>query len=349
MNAMRISMVGLYLLALAAHAGAAVLPEPTEDFLYNLKQSMVKIGTTTRSGGHGFGTGIAVSKDQVVTNCHVLGGANGVSISKWGTEYPVDSLQADWKHDICILKVEYADLKPVPMGDSSKLSYEQPVISISMPNDSPAPYVVLSNIKALYPLDGEEVIRTKAAFAIGASGSPIFDYDGKLIGVSTFKSPGKKAYFYNMPVNLVKAALQTPPVQLNAAHDLPFWDAPEENRPFFMQIVLPYQNDRWQDVQRVSSRWAEKEPNNAEAWYYLGEAARHLGDDKAAAMHYQKALSLHPNHPATLLANAQLAQKDGRQAETEKFRLTLKEINPELLEELDSASKQECQATVAEC
>lgn len=349
MMAMHKYVVGVFLLASAASAAAAVLPEPTEDFLYNLKQSMVKIGTTTKSGGHGFGTGIAVSKDQVVTNCHVLGGANGVSITKWGTDYPADSLQADWKHDICVLKVEYADLKPVPMGDSSRLSYEQPVISISMPNDSPAPYVVLSHIKALYPLDGVEVIRTKAAFAIGASGSPVFDYDGNLIGVSTFKSPGKKAYYYNMPVNLVKAVLQTPPVQLNAAHDLPFWDAPEEARPFFMQIVLPYQNNRWMDVQNVSTRWAEKEPANAEAWYYMGEAARHLGDDKAAAAHYQKALSLHPQHPATLLATALLAQKDGKQAEAEQFRLTLKEINPALLDDLDTAAKEQCMAAVAQC
>jgi serine protease Do len=339
--------LGILLLSTIVNAGAqaAVLLEPTDEFLHSLKQSMVKIGTTTKSGGHGFGTGIAISKDQVVTNCHVLGGANGVSISKWGTEYPVDSLQADWEHDLCILKVEYADLKPVTMGDSSKLSYEQPIISISMPNDSPAPYVALSTIKALYPLDDVEVIRTQAAFSIGASGSPIFDYDGKLIGVSTFKSPGKKAYFYNMPVNLVKAVMQTPLVKLNSPHDLPFWDAPDEARPFFMQIVLPFQNNRWQDVQKVASHWVEKEPNNAEAWYYMGEAAQHLGDGQAATMHYQKALSLHPNHPATLQATALLAKRDGKQEETNKIRITLREINPQLLEDLDSAAQAECLAS----
>jgi serine protease Do len=329
----------------SATARAEVLAEPSDALIYDLKQSMVKIGVTTKSGGHGFGTGIAISKDQVVTNCHVLAGANGISISKWGTEYPVDALQADWKHDLCILKVEYADLKPVTIGDSSKLSYEQPIISISMPNDSPAPYVVLSNIKALYPLDGVQVIRTQAAFSIGASGSPIFDYDGKLIGVSTFKSPGKKAYFYNMPVNLVKAVMQTPLVKLNAPHDLPFWDAPDEARPFFMQIVLPYQNNRWMDVQKVANNWAQKEPNNAEAWYYMAEAAQHLGDKQTASVHYQKALSLHPNHPATLQATALLAQKEGKQDETDKIRITLKQINPELLNDLDSAAQAECLAS----
>jgi len=312
---------------------AATLPEPTEELLYALKQSMVKVGVTTKSGGHGFGTGIAISQDHVVTNCHVVNNANGISITKWGTEYPVDALQADWKHDLCVLKVQYADLKPVKLGDSSKLQYEQPIISISMPTDSPAPYVVLSNIKALYPLDNISVIRSQAAFSIGASGSPIFDYEGNLIGVSTFKSPGKKAYFYNMPVNLVKAVMQTPMVKLNAEHDLPFWDAPDEARPFFMQIVMPFQNSLWQDVQKVSENWVKKEPNNAEAWYYHGQAAQNLGDHRGALQDYTNALRLHPNHPATLQASVQLATIAGNISQAEQIRTTLKNINPALLDD----------------
>ena len=100
----------------AVSANAAGLQDPSDTLLYGLKESMVKVGTTTKSGGHGFGTGVAVTKDHVVTNCHVLGNANGISITKWGTQYPVESLQADWKHDLCILKVQYADLKPIAMA-----------------------------------------------------------------------------------------------------------------------------------------------------------------------------------------------------------------------------------------
>lgn len=231
-------------LLLSANLQAATLPEPSTEFIYDLKQSLVKITTNTKKGGQGYGTGVAVSKEHVVTNCHVISNANGVGITKWGTEYAAESLQADWKHDLCILKVQYADLKPIPLADSSKLNYEQQVISISMPADSPAPFVAFSTIKALYAYDGAHVVRTKAAFAIGASGSPVFDYDGKLIAISTFKSPGKNAYYYNMPINMVRDLLKTEPVSLNSAHVAPFWDAAELDRPFFMQIVLPYQNKR---------------------------------------------------------------------------------------------------------
>jgi serine protease Do len=318
----------------AISAKAAGLPEPSVDLLYSLKESMVKVGTTTKSGGHGFGTGVAVTKDHVVTNCHVLGNANGISITKWGTQYPVESLQADWKHDLCILKVQYADLKPIAMADSSKLNYEQQVISISMPSDSPAPFVALSTVKALYLLDNEQVIRTQAAFAIGASGSPVFDYEGKLIAISTFKSPGKNAYYYNMPINMVKALLQTESVPLNSIHGAPFWEAAENNRPFFMQIVLPYQNNRWQDVQTVANNWIKQEPSSAEAWYYLGKAEQNLANLNIAKTHFKKALSLQSNHPASLQATAQIAEAEGQLDEADKIRVTLKEINPQLLDEI---------------
>ena len=334
-NLLKSLMVGLPFLV-AVSAKAASLPEPSVDLLYTLKESMVKVGTTTKSGGHGFGTGVAVTKDHVVTNCHVVGNANGISITKWGTEYPAESLQADWKHDLCILKVQYADLKPIAMADSSKLNYEQQVISISMPADSPAPFVALSTVKALYPYDNEQVIRTQAAFAIGASGSPVFDYDGKLIAISTFKSPGKNAYYYNMPINMVRDLLKTESVPLNSIHAAPFWDAAENDRPFFMQIVLPYQNNRWQDVQTVANNWVKKEPTSAEAWYYLGKAAQNLADVSAAKAHFNKALSLQNKHPATLQAMAQIAQAEGKQAEADKIRVTLQDINPQLLEDLDA-------------
>jgi serine protease Do len=320
-------------------ANAAASPEPSDAFIYQLKESLVKVNTTTKSGGHGFGTGVAISKNHVVTNCHVVNNANGISVSKWGEEFPPVALLADWKHDLCILRFEWANLKPVNLGDATKLVYEQPVVSISMPTDSPAPYVALSTIKALYAMDDSEVIRTEAAFSIGASGSPVFDYDGNLIGISTFKSPGRRAYFYNMSVKWVKDLMQTQEVKLNAPHEAPFWDAPDDMRPYFMQVVLPYQNNRWLDVQQIATRWTQQEPMSAEAWYYLGMAAQQLGDVPNAKLDFQKALTLQADHPATLQALALMAHAQGNEAEVAKIRTTLLNINAELADALDEALK----------
>jgi serine protease Do len=309
-----------------------VLPskEPSDAFLYQLKESLVKVSSTTKSGGHGYGTGVAITKDHIVTNCHVLQNSNGISISKWGEAFAPVALIADWKHDLCILRFEWVNLKPVALGGSNALKYEQPIISITMPGDSPAPYVNFSKIKALYSMDDAQVIRHSAAFAIGASGSPVFDYEGKLIGISTFKSPGKSAYFYNMPVKWVTALLKMPEVSLYKSHGLPFWDAPEEKRPFFMRVVLPYQNQRWQEVKTVSDEWIAQEPTSQEALFYAGSAADGLGDSKKANAYYQQTLKLQPQHPATLIALGLMANRAGKADEVEKTHVALKAIDGDL-------------------
>lgn len=330
--------VFLTILSSLVHA-EATSAEPSDAFLYQLKESIVKVISITNTGGLGHGTGVAISKNHVVTNCHVISNNNGVSISVWGEAYAPVAMQADWKHDLCILRFEWANIKPVELGDSETLKYEQPIISISMPGDSPAPYIELSKIKALYPIDGSQVIRTAAAFSIGASGSPVFDYDGKLIGISTFKSPGHGAYFYNMPVKWLKELLLTPEIPVKQAGGAAFWDTPEEARPFFMRIVLPFQNKRWADVKLVAQEWLVKEPNSAEANYYAGMAAENLSDASKADQYFQQALKLRPQHPATLFELGLIANRAGNNAEVEKTQVALRAIDSGLADEFTEALK----------
>ena len=103
-----------------------------------------------------------------------------------------------------------------------------------------------------------------------------------------------------------------------------------------MQIVLPYQNKRWQDVQTVANNWIKQEPDSAEAWYYLGKAEQNLANPNMAKNHFKRALSLQSNHPASLQAIAQMAQAEGKLDEADKIRVTLKEINPQLLDEISA-------------
>ncbi len=313
--------------------------EPSDDLLHQLKESIVKVGSTLKNGAHGYGTGVAITKDHVVTNCHVLQNSNGMSITKWGEAFAPAAMIADWQHDICILRFEWVNLKPAALGDSESLQYEQAIISISMPGDSPAPYVALGKIKALYPLDGASVMRATAAFAIGASGSPVFDYDGKLIAISTLKSPGQKAYFYNMPIKWVKELLLKPEIALYQPNGTPFWDAPDKLRPFFMRVVLPYQNGHWAELKTVASAWLTKEPNSVEALYYLATAEDNLGNANKANQYYQQVLKLHPNHPAALIALGLMANRACNAEEVEKTHVVLKAIDLDLDAEFTEALK----------
>jgi len=284
--------------------------ENRNELSYKLKASVVKVHVGTKGGGHGVGTGVAISKDLIATNCHVLANSTGASITNNGNHFQPIALKADWKHDLCILRFQYAELMPVELGSSENVEYEQDVFSIGFPGGPPKPLYTEGKVKAMYSLDDSRIVRTSASFVMGASGSPVFDAEGKLIAISTFKSPGKNAYYYNLPVEWVKALLDQPDIQSTKTDILPFWDAPEEKRPFFMRVVLPYKNNKWNEVDRIAELWVEKEPETAEAYYYAGIAKEKLGQLDTAKARYQKALALHPKHPAATLGLQCIEEKN---------------------------------------
>ena len=335
-------IVGLLSLIVVQNTHAAELktPEINYELAYQLKASVVKVHVATKNGGHGVGTGVVVAKDMVATNCHVVANAVGVKITKFGDSFTPDAMRADWKHDVCVLRFQYLDMKPVELGDSENLKYEQGIFSIGFPGGPPKPITTPGKIKALYALDGSQVIRTDASFVMGASGSPVFDSDGKLVALSTVKSPGHSAYFYNVPVKWVKALLDTPELAALETASLkadvsPFWDAPEEQRPFFMRVVLPYQNAKWDELEKVAAEWVRKEPKSEEAHFYLGVAFENLGKTDVAKNEFAEALKLHPQHVATLQELGLMANKAGNQLELSRLKVAMHEAGSDVLEEFN--------------
>jgi serine protease Do len=322
----------------AENALAETYIQPNSDLTFKLKASVAKVHVVTKNGGHGVGTGVVVAKDLVATNCHVVANSSGANITKFGDSFQPVSLKADWKHDICILRFKFLDLVPVELGDSDSIQYEQNIFSIGFPGGPPKPIVTGGKIKAIYPLDDSAIVRTDASFIMGASGSPVFNAEGKLIALSTFKSPGRGAYFYNLPVKWIKALLETPESTEVAAFKTdvsPFWDAPDEQRPFFMRVVLPYQNEKWAELEKIATDWVAKEPKNEEAHFYWGVAQEKLGKLPEAKSQFAEVLKLHPQHSATLVELALIAKQEGNTAELDRLKIAMGEVDGDVLAEFN--------------
>ena len=79
------------------------------------------------------------------------------------------------------------------------------------------------------------LFRTSASFTLGSSGGGLFDLDFNLIGITTFKSPGRRfGNFYCIPVEWVERLLQEEPQIDLVSKDRPFWSLPDEEKPFFI-------------------------------------------------------------------------------------------------------------------
>ncbi len=180
---------------------------------------------------------------------------------------------------------------------------------MGFPGGPPKPQTIAGKVRALYPYDGSLIVRTDAAFIMGSSGSPTFNRAGELVSLSTFKSPGKDAYFYSVPVEWIQHLMQQQPAITTAPDATAFWDAPAEARPYWMQVVQPYQTGDWQALESIARAWLTQEPQSAEANFYLGSALHGQGQAGPAQQAYERAVSLQPAHIDAWRGLAILAQQ----------------------------------------
>ena len=172
--------------------------------------SVVMIRGYNEAGGLAFGSGVVVGENQVITNCHVLRRTKQPWVSQGEETYSVTSVKADHWHDLCLVTT-FGTLpnKPAILGKSTDLKKGQEVIAIGHSNGVPAPLTSAGNVKSTYDLDQGKVILSSAQFRMGASGSGLFDTEGRLVGINTFKTSGRNSYYYALPIEWLNCLLYT--------------------------------------------------------------------------------------------------------------------------------------------
>ena len=325
-----IKIVYVLLLLFFSHTAQSY---PAQAELFGLSKSMVQVFVTFKGGVTGSGSGIVIKKNHVATNCHIFADSDGVNVVKFFQTYTPISVYADWENDLCILKFDNLPLLPVKLRSSKELSYEEKVFSLTYPNDNPMPLPSYGKIKALYPFHKGNIIRSSAGFTVGSSGGALFDLDFNLVGITTFKSPGRREnYYYCLPVDWIKNLLKTQE-QINLkSNAAPFWSLPENKKPFFMRVVLPMQNEDWQSMLSIAKSWTQADEESSDAWYYLGFAHKKMDNLDFAKLFLKQAVKLNQDHfdSLTELADIAMTQKNN-----DDFNSAVK-----LMSEIDQVSAQ---------
>ena len=308
--------------------------QPSIGELLQLHDSIVQISVELENGNVGTGTGVVISNEYVVTNCHVLANGKGANVAKYGDGYKPISLKADWKHDLCALKFEGLPFKPVPMRDTASLEIEEEVFSVGYPNGNNVPQPSYGSIKAKYPFDNSLIIRSDAAFSLGSSGGALFDQKFNLIGITSFKSPGPQGFFYSLPVEWIKKLITSEEQLTLKSNGSPFWALPYQEQPYFMQVVIPYQNHEWKNLHAIAEGWTIKEPNVADAWYFLAVSDWGLSNSDMAKTEFEKALSINPKHLDVFLKQSEIALKEGNIERLNQLKASIEPLDSYASEEL---------------
>jgi len=137
--------------------------------------------------GSGF---IIDKKGLVVTNNHVIQGAEDIVVTfNDKTEYKAKVIGKDPYMDLAVLEIESKEkFQPVSFGDSDKARIGDWVIAIGNPfgfGGTVTSGIISSRNRDIGLTRYDDFIQTDASINQGNSGGPLFDLNGKVIGINT--------------------------------------------------------------------------------------------------------------------------------------------------------------------
>ena len=309
---------------------------PSVEVMFNTNPSVVKVHVANDKGNHGVGSGVVVAKNYIVTNCHVIANSQGIHVTKYGISYSPDALIANWKSDLCILKFKFLELKPVPMKKTAEVEYETDVFTKSYGGNSARPGSSFGTVKAKFDFDGHQIIQSSASFMLGASGGGIFNYQGELLGITTFKTPGRSAFYYSMPVEIIEEMLtKGEEVSITTAPERAFWDQPEEDQPYFMRVVSALNKKDWNKLKIISEDWVKSEPEADESNFHLGLANYHQENQEDAYKLFKKVVSQNKKHTLSYLYLYKIAKANNNQIEMVEYKKNVEQLDSNINLEMD--------------
>ena len=173
-------------------------------------------GTTgLKEIGSGSGFIIDAQKGYIVTNNHVIDGAEQVTVSLAdGRILDAKLVGGDSRTDLAVLQIadpaEIKDLTQVQLGDSSQLQVGEPVVAIGNPGGEEFARSVtdgiVSALNRFLSMEGESsfnLIQTNAGINPGNSGGPLVNYQGQVIGINAAKNAeaGFEAMGFAIPIS----------------------------------------------------------------------------------------------------------------------------------------------------
>jgi S1-C subfamily serine protease len=176
-----------------------------EAVVEKVRPTVVQINIVTSSGS-GLGSGVILdSRGYIVTNNHVIAGAQSIQVTLYdGTSLPAQLIGTDSLDDLAVIKISTnAKLAVATLGDSSKLEVGQEVLAIGNPlgiTQTVTSGIVSALDRAVSIIP--DAIQTDAAINPGNSGGALVDLSGKLVGIPTlsaidpeFKTPANGVGF----------------------------------------------------------------------------------------------------------------------------------------------------------
>jgi serine protease Do len=162
------------------------------------------------------GSGVIVSPEgYILTNNHVVDGATDVKVTLSDKrEFEAKIIGTDPKTDVAVLKIDASNLKPVTIGDSSKVEVGDAALAIGDPfgvGQTVTRGIISATGRGNLGIeDYEDFIQTDAPINPGNSGGALINDRGELVGINTAiltHGEGSEGIGFAVPVNLARQVM----------------------------------------------------------------------------------------------------------------------------------------------
>jgi len=144
----------------------------------------------------GNGSGVIIRSDgHILTNDHVIAGADGLYVTIGMDELPATVVGRDPSSDLAVIRVERTGLPAAELGSSADLRVGQSVVAIGSPfglDKTVTTGIVSALGRTSYAESAEaqltaytSLIQTDAAINPGNSGGALADAEGRVVGINT--------------------------------------------------------------------------------------------------------------------------------------------------------------------
>ncbi len=184
-----------------------------EAVIAKVKPAVVQVNVTTGNGG-GIGSGVIIDRrGYIVTNNHVVSGAQSIQVVLYdGTKLTAQLTGTDPADDLAVIKINpRPNMVVATIGDSSKLQVGQDVLAVGNPlgiTQSVTNGIVSALNRTVSEGQGGSTIpgaiQTDAPINPGNSGGALVDMQGNLIGIPTLTAIDPE---FNTPANGVGFAI----------------------------------------------------------------------------------------------------------------------------------------------
>lgn len=169
-----------------------------------------------RQRSAGSGVIVEAAKGIVITNHHVINGADDIQVVlNDGRSFAAELVGSDPEVDIAVLKIEATNIKQLTMSNSDELQVGDFVVAIGNPfglGQTVTTGVVSALGRTGLGIEGyEDFIQTDASINPGNSGGALVNLRGELVGINTAiiaPAGGNVGIGFAIPINMARASVE---------------------------------------------------------------------------------------------------------------------------------------------